>query len=92
MSMQLLKREIEAEIESLENRKKVKKSDQGQEKALKREKKKKVSGKQRQLSVKLCNVDYKKEKDFTKEGLEMIGRHLLKVFFSSLVSILKLSF
>jgi hypothetical protein len=74
MSMLRLKREIEAEIECMENSKKLKKSDQGQGKVQKKHPKKKTSGKEKKLSVKLCNVDYKTEKDFTKEGLEMIGR------------------
>ena len=66
MSMQLLKREIEAEITSLDNRKKLKKSGQKEkEKEKRREKRKKAPITQTKLNFKLCSVDYKAEKDFT---------------------------
>ena len=77
MSMQLLKREIEAEITSLDNRKKLKKSGQKEkEKEKRREKRKKAPITQSKLNFKLCSVDYKAEKDFTQQGLDMIGKTL----------------
>ena len=63
--MQLLKREIEAEITSLDNRKKLKKSGQNEkekEKEKRREKRKKAPITQTKLNFKLCSVDYKAEK------------------------------
>ena len=75
--MQLLKREIEAEITSLDNRKKLKKSGQKEkEKEKRREKRKKAPITQSKLNFKLCSVDYKAEKDFTQQGLDMIGKTL----------------
>ena len=77
--MQLLKREIEAEITSLDNRKKLKKSGQNEkekEKEKRREKRKKAPITQTKLNFKLCSVDYKVEKDFTRQGLDMIGKTL----------------
>jgi hypothetical protein len=78
MSISLLKREIEAEISNLEARKKLKKNNVDEEKRKRQDKrKKKAPITQTNIKFKLCNVDYKKEKDFTKEGLEMLGRCLL---------------
>lgn len=70
--MHLLKREIEAEIESLEKRKNRKKDGLGEAKK-ELAKKKKASGSHTKFNFRLCNVDYKTEKDFTKEGLDMIA-------------------
>lgn len=71
--MQLLKRELEAEIDQLVKRKKQKAS--GQEDDRKKDKRvnKKSAGAQPKLKFKLCNIDYKAEKDFTKEGLDMLA-------------------
>jgi hypothetical protein len=77
MSISLLKREIEAEISNLETRKKLKKSGVAEEKNKRPDKKRKAPITQTNLKFKLCNVDYKAEKDFTKEGLEMLGRFIV---------------
>ena len=77
MSMHRLKREIETEIESLEKRKKLKKKEGGEDKKSRKAPPGRPPSK---LKFKLCNVDFKTEKDFTQEGLEMIGKDMLRYF------------
>ncbi len=75
--MHRLKREIETEIESLEKRKKLKKKEDGEER---KSRKAPPGWPPSKLKFKLCNVDFKTEKDFTQEGLEMIGKDMLRYF------------